>query len=63
MENTEEQRMKPGAAAKYIGCNPTTLWNMANRGEIGFIKLGRTRLYEKSELDRWLSANRVEAKS
>lgn len=61
MSKDTNERMKPAKAAKYIGCSTGTLWNMSIRGEIGFIKLGRTRLYEKSELDRWLNANRVEA--
>ena len=54
-------RMPASQAAEYIGKSPRALWEMAVKNQIGYIRDGRKRIYEKEELDRWLAARRVPA--
>ena len=42
-------------AAKYIGVSVNTLVKLCRDGYIGVIQIGRRRIYNKGELDRFLS--------
>lgn len=53
--------LRESAAAEYLGIPPETLRSMRGRGEIQAIKRGRTPLYDRAELDRWIDAHRPPA--
>ncbi|WP_428388487.1 helix-turn-helix domain-containing protein [Mucisphaera sp.] len=41
-------------AAKSLSISTRYLWELANRGEIPSVKLGRRRLYPRDELKAWV---------
>lgn len=45
-------------AAEYLRLARQTLYNMVNRGEIPYLKAGRSLRFRKSDLDRWLSTGK-----
>ncbi len=52
------------AAAEYIGQKPATLrkWACINPEKLPFVKMGRSRFYEKATLDLFIRRNTVGAK-
>ncbi|EJB6972352.1 helix-turn-helix domain-containing protein [Enterobacter hormaechei] len=54
------ERLTRAEAAAYLGVNSQTLANWAHTGkvEIPHHKVGRKVIYMKSDLDRYLAANR-----
>ncbi len=54
-------KLRPPEAAKYLGIAESTLAKRRMRCEApAFHKLGRAVVYDRSDLDAWLAAHRVE---
>ena len=54
-------RMRPAAAARYLGISPRYLAQLRASGRLPFVRLGRRCvLFERADLDRFLSAHRVD---
>ena len=52
-------KMRPPQAAEHLGIAVSTLAKKRHRGDGPiYSKLGRIILYEKSDLDNWVAANR-----
>lgn len=60
-QNTQSVRLSERDAAQYLGITQRTLqdWRLNRRGP-AFIRLGRRIAYDQADLERFLSANRVE---
>ena len=57
-------KLTTAEAARYCGCSPRTMEGLRQRGGgPRFLKLGRSVLYELTELDAWLEAARRESTS
>lgn len=56
----EKQRFNVREAGEYLGVAAQTLnrWRMNEGDGPPFVKLGRRVVYERSDLDEWLNANR-----
>ena len=55
-------KLRPPEAAKYLGIAESTLAKRRMRGEApAFHKLGRAVVYDRADLDAWLSAHRIES--
>jgi excisionase family DNA binding protein len=54
---TEKRLLTLNEAAEYTGHAPGTIRNRMHRGELGFpfIKAGRKVLFDKQDLDVWIS--------
>lgn len=50
--------MKPKEAAKFLAISEKTLWNLRKRGEIPYLKIGRSVRYPVDDLRRWISRRR-----
>jgi hypothetical protein len=47
-------------AAAFLGVSPRTLWGLANRGEVPFIRISRTvKRYAMDDLKAYCDRNRV----
>jgi hypothetical protein len=47
-------------AARVLGVSPRTLWGLANRGEVPFVRVGKTsKRYAPSDLRAYCDRNRV----
>ena len=54
-----DPKLDTAAAAAYIGCSPRTLEKRRQTGDgPAFLKLGRSVVYLRSDLDNWLKACR-----
>lgn len=60
MEN--EQLMSGGQVAKYLQLNQSTIYDVAQKGEVPAIKLGQIWCFRRAELDVWLEAQKVKQK-
>ena len=61
MPSTDDPLMPRAEATEYLGLKPGTLEAWASRGSVNlpYIKLGRAVRYRKSDLDRFIEANRA----
>ena len=60
----EEGALSTPAAAEYLGLSPATLETMRSRGGgPPFVKLGRRVVYQREDLDSWVSARRRKSTS
>jgi excisionase family DNA binding protein len=48
-------------AAQYLGIAPVTLRLYTYRGRIGFVQIGRRKLFDPEELDRFVREHTVSA--
>jgi len=47
-------------AARVLGVSPRTLWGLASRGEVPFVRVGKTsKRYDPSDLRAYCERNRV----
>ncbi|MCL4298824.1 MAG: helix-turn-helix domain-containing protein [Anaerolineae bacterium] len=60
MEN--EQLMSGGQVVKYLQLNQSTIYDVAQKGELPAIKLGQIWCFRRAELDVWLEAQKVKQK-
>ncbi|MBF0296779.1 MAG: helix-turn-helix domain-containing protein [Magnetococcales bacterium] len=61
---TQRPKLKRPDAAQYMGISTSTLEKFAcTGGGPQFIKLGKTVLYDPSDLDSWLEARKVSSTS
>jgi excisionase family DNA binding protein len=44
--------------AKYLHCHQTTIYRLANRGQIPAFRLGGGWRFKIGEIDRWMQAQR-----
>lgn len=42
-------------AAKMLGISRTTIWSMANRGELPSVKIRRRRMFSPTTLREWIA--------
>ncbi len=59
MPRTNTDRLRTPEAAAYVGLAAKTLEKLRwSGGGPAYFKLGKTVIYERSDLDAWLEANR-----
>lgn len=60
-QNTQSVRLSERDAASFLGITQRTLqdWRLNRRGP-AYIKLGRRIAYDRTDLEQFLAANRVE---
>jgi len=49
--------LRPREMAKALGVSERTLWELTNRREIPFVKIGRCVVYPTDLAREWLAAN------
>lgn len=47
------------AAARRLGISAKSLWTLAKRGQIAFVKIGTSKRYDPADLDRFVAASTV----
>jgi excisionase family DNA binding protein len=57
MDNSEGPRLlKPPDAAKRLGISERKLWDLAKRGEVPVVRIGRSVRYDVADLQRWIDS-------
>lgn len=56
METSFEQLLNSREAAKLLGVHPKTLMQMARRGEIPAVRIGKFWRFRASALDSWIKS-------
>jgi excisionase family DNA binding protein len=61
MSQTDDELLESVPTASYLKVQPETLrvWAWKGHGP-AYIKVGRQRLYRRSDLDKWLNEQRVD---
>lgn len=55
-----ESLLNERQAARVLGVSPRTLWGLASRGEVPFVRVGKTsKRYDPSDLRAYCERNRV----
>lgn len=59
--DTENNRrlLSVGEAAKYLGLSPKTVYSWIESGRIPYVALGRRRMLDTRELERFIRQNTV----
>lgn len=42
-------------AAEWLAVSPRTLWELANRGDLPCVRIGRSVRYDPNDLDAWIA--------
>jgi excisionase family DNA binding protein len=53
----EKELLTAKETAAFLGLNEITIYRMTYKKQIPFIKLGRTKRFEKSKLLQWIDKN------
>lgn len=57
---SSERLLDEREAAKFLGISPRTLWGLASRGEVPYIRIGRiTKRYDPRDLREFCDLNRT----
>jgi len=62
MDTTQEitpRYLRVPQAASYLGLAPKTLYRYAEERRIPFNRIGRSLLFDREELDKWMQARRI----
>lgn len=55
-----ERLLDEREAAKFLGVSPRTLWGLASRGEVPYVRIGKTsKRYDPRDLRAFCDRNRV----
>ena len=62
-KTTDETRLLTVTeAAEFLRIHPITLYSWVSQGRIPSIKMGRKRLFDRKELEKWLQNKKVPEK-
>lgn len=54
-----QKLLKPGEAAKYLAISPRHLWDLAKKGEVPVVRIGRATRYDIRDLDSWVEEQKT----
>ncbi len=59
--NESKELLTAKETAAFLGLSEITVYKMTYKKQIPFVKLGRTKRFEKSKLKEWIDKNSVDA--
>jgi excisionase family DNA binding protein len=59
--NENKELLTAKETAAFLGLSKMTIYRMTYEKQIPFVKLGRTKRFEKSKLKEWIDKNSVDA--
>lgn len=59
MQLAEKRLLNAGEGAAYVGTTKLNIYQMASKGLIPFVKIGRSLRFDRFDLDKWIDAKKV----
>lgn len=59
--NENKELLTAKQTAEFLGLSEITIYKMTYKRQIPFVKLGRTKRFDKAELNKWINKNTTKA--